>query len=55
MPILNSEQLYLVLRRRGVPTQLVGYPGQGHSLSVPSCERNLYERYLDWLDKCLIE
>jgi dipeptidyl aminopeptidase/acylaminoacyl peptidase len=36
MPILNSEQLYMVLRRRGVPTQLVVYPGQGHSLSVPS-------------------
>ena len=55
MPILNSEQLYLVLRRRGVPTQLVVYPGQGHSLSVPSYERDLYERYLDWLDKYLIE
>jgi len=55
MPILNSEQLYLVLRRRGIPTQLVVYPGQGHSLSVPSYERDLYERYLDWLDKYLIE
>ena len=55
MPILNSEQLYLVLRRRGVPTQLVVYPGQGHSLSVPSYERDLYERYLDWFDKYLIE
>lgn len=55
MPILNSEQLYLVLRRRGVPTQLVVYPEQGHSLSVPSYERDLYERYLDWLEKYLIE
>jgi len=55
MPILNSEQLYLVLRRRGVPTQLVVYPGQGHSLSVPSYERDLYERYLQWLDKYVIE
>ena len=55
MPILNSEQLYLVLRRRGVPAQLVVYPGEGHSLSVPSYERDLYERYLDWLDKYLID
>ena len=55
MPILNSEQLYLVLRRRGVPTQLVVYPGQGHSLSVPSYKRDLYERYLNWFDKYLIE
>jgi dipeptidyl aminopeptidase/acylaminoacyl peptidase len=53
MPILNSEQLYLVLKRRGIPTQLVVYPGQGHSLTVPSYERDLYERYLSWLDKYL--
>jgi dipeptidyl aminopeptidase/acylaminoacyl peptidase len=55
MPILNSEQLYLVLRRRGVPTQLVVYPGEAHSLSVPSYERDLTERYLDWLDKYVVE
>ena len=51
MPILNSEQLYLVLRRRGIPTRLVVYPNQGHSLSVPSYERHLYEQYGDWLDR----
>ena len=51
MPILNSEQLYIALRRRGIPTQLVVYPGEGHSLSVPSYERDLYERYLDWLER----
>jgi dipeptidyl aminopeptidase/acylaminoacyl peptidase len=51
MPVLNSEQLYQVLRRRGVPTQLVVYPGEHHSLSVPSYERDLYERYLAWLAK----
>ena len=55
MPILNSEQLYIALRRQWVPTQLVVYPGQGHSLSVPSYERDLYERYLGWLEKYLIE
>jgi dipeptidyl aminopeptidase/acylaminoacyl peptidase len=55
MPILNSEQLYLVLKRRGIPTQLVVYPGQGHSLSVPSYEKDLYERYLSWLGKYLVE
>jgi dipeptidyl aminopeptidase/acylaminoacyl peptidase len=51
MPVLNSEQLYQVLKRRGVPTQLVVYPGEHHSLSVPSYERDLYERYLAWLNK----
>jgi dipeptidyl aminopeptidase/acylaminoacyl peptidase len=34
-----------------VPTQLVVYPGEHHSLSVPSYERDLYQRYLAWLAK----
>lgn len=55
MPVLNSEQLYIVLKRRNVPTQLVVYPGEGHSISVPSYKRDLYERYLDWLAKYLIK
>ena len=50
MPIINSEQLYMVLKRRGIPTRLIVYPGEGHSLSVPSYERHLYEHYFDWLD-----
>ena len=36
VPILNSEQLYQALRRRGIPTQLVVYPGQPHGIGVPS-------------------
>ena len=55
IPILNSEQLYIALKRQGIPTQLVVYPGEGHGLSVPSYERDLYERYLEWFDKYLVE
>jgi dipeptidyl aminopeptidase/acylaminoacyl peptidase len=55
MPILNAEQLYLVLRKRGIPTKLIVYPGEGHSISVPSYERHLYEHYFDWLDKYVVE
>ena len=53
MPILNSEQLFIVLKRLGVPTQLVVYPGEAHSLSVPSYKKDLYERYFEWLEKYL--
>ncbi|MDP2957497.1 MAG: S9 family peptidase [Longimicrobiales bacterium] len=48
VPIQNSEQLYQVLRRRGVPTQLVVYPGQGHGIGVPAYQKDRYERYLEW-------
>ncbi|HUP52820.1 MAG TPA: S9 family peptidase [Longimicrobiales bacterium] len=51
IPIQNSEQLYQALRRRGVPTQLVVYPGQSHSISVPSYQVDRYRRYLEWYAK----
>jgi dipeptidyl aminopeptidase/acylaminoacyl peptidase len=51
VPILNSEQLYQALRRRGIPTQLVVYPDQGHGIRVPSYQKDRYERYLAWYDR----
>ena len=52
VPILNSEQLYIVLKRRGIPTELVVYPDQGHEWSdVPSYEKDLYQRYFAWLER----
>ena len=50
VPIINSEQLYIVLKRRGVPARLVVYPNEYHSLSVPSYEKHLYEQYFNWLE-----
>jgi len=51
VPIQNSEQLYQALRRRGVPTQLVVYPGEPHGLRVPSYQKDRLERYVAWYDK----
>jgi dipeptidyl aminopeptidase/acylaminoacyl peptidase len=51
VPINNGEQLYQALRRRGIETQLVVYPGQSHGLSVPAYQVDRYERYLSWYDK----
>jgi dipeptidyl aminopeptidase/acylaminoacyl peptidase len=49
VPIINSEQLFLALRRLGRITQLVVYPEQHHVIDRPSYRKDLYERYLDWL------
>ena len=51
VPLINSEQLYQALRRLGVPTELVIYPGEGHGISRPSFQVDRYERYLAWYDK----
>jgi dipeptidyl aminopeptidase/acylaminoacyl peptidase len=53
VPIHNSEQLYIALKRQGVPTELVVYPDQGHQFEVPSYEKDLYERYIKWFEKWL--
>lgn len=51
VPIQNGEQLYQALRRRGVPTELIVYPGQGHGIRVPAYQKDRYERYLKWYDR----
>lgn len=55
VPIINSEQLYIVLKRRGIPARLVVYPNEYHSLSVPSYEKHLYQQYFEWLDTYVTE
>ena len=51
VPLQNSDQLYQALRRLGVPTQLVIYPGESHGISRPSFQVDRYERYLAWYDR----
>ncbi len=53
VPLLNSEQLYQALRRLGKATELVIYPGQGHSILRPSYQKDRFERYIAWYGKYL--
>jgi dipeptidyl aminopeptidase/acylaminoacyl peptidase len=48
VPVINGEQLYQSLRRLGVPTLLVVYPGEYHEFSRPTFIKDRYERYLFW-------
>lgn len=51
VPIINSEQLYQALKRLGVTTELVVYPGEGHVFETPSYNKDLYQRVLAWFGK----
>ena len=51
VPIQNSEQLYQALRRLGVETQLVVYPGEHHGFSKPAFQLDRLERYLAWYEQ----
>jgi dipeptidyl aminopeptidase/acylaminoacyl peptidase len=53
VPIINSEQLYLALRRLGVETELVVYPDEYHGIETPTHIKDLYQRHLDWFGKHL--
>ncbi|MFQ5744163.1 MAG: S9 family peptidase [Acidobacteriota bacterium] len=53
VPLQNSEQLYQALRRLGVDTELVIYPGQSHGIRRPSYQKDRYQRYIAWYDKYL--
>jgi dipeptidyl aminopeptidase/acylaminoacyl peptidase/tetratricopeptide (TPR) repeat protein len=53
VPLLNSEQLFQALKRRGVATELVVYPGEYHSIDVPSLRKDVLLRYLGWWDRYL--
>jgi dipeptidyl aminopeptidase/acylaminoacyl peptidase len=48
VPVINGEQLYQSLRRLGVPTVLVVYPGEFHEFTRPSFIKDRYERDLFW-------
>ncbi len=48
VPVQNSEQLYQSLRRLGVPTRLVVYPGEHHGGWTAPHQRDFLERRLAW-------
>ncbi len=53
VPLINSEQLYQALKRLGIDTELIIYPGQNHGIRKPTYLKDRFERYLAWYDKHL--
>lgn len=51
VPILNSEQMYMAMKRLGRETQLIVYPGEHHGIRRPSFQKDRLERYLAWMKK----
>jgi dipeptidyl aminopeptidase/acylaminoacyl peptidase len=51
VPITGGEQMYQALRRLGVPTQLVVYPGEYHGITRPSFIRDRLQRRVAWFDR----
>jgi dipeptidyl aminopeptidase/acylaminoacyl peptidase len=48
VPCIGGMQMYQALKRLGVPTRLVIYPDEYHTLTIPSYLKDRMERMLDW-------
>jgi dipeptidyl aminopeptidase/acylaminoacyl peptidase len=49
-PVGQSKGLYRALKHIGVETQMVLYPGEGHSPKKGSYNIDMFQRLLDWYD-----
>ncbi|MFZ5825390.1 MAG: prolyl oligopeptidase family serine peptidase [Bacillota bacterium] len=47
-PLVESEQMYVALQKRGVPTQLVVYQGEWHAVSRPRRMIDRIRRICNW-------
>lgn len=55
-PLEQAQRLFVDLKRRGVPTELLLFPGEGHELSrsgLPSHRVARFEAILEWWDRHL--
>ena len=52
-PVNQAEQLYAALRRRGVETEMVIYPGEGHELREAAHQIDMHRRTCEWFDRHL--
>jgi dipeptidyl aminopeptidase/acylaminoacyl peptidase len=55
VPIMQSYKLYHALRDNGVPTKFIAYPTGGHWPGDPVRSRDIYRRWIEWLDQYLAQ
>jgi dipeptidyl aminopeptidase/acylaminoacyl peptidase len=53
VPLINSEQIFQALKRLGIDTMLVVYPGEPHGIYTPSYQKDRFQRYIAWFDHYL--
>lgn len=52
-PVSQGYELFTLLKRRGVPVEMVVYPRTGHTPTEPKICVDIIQRNLDWFDRHL--
>lgn len=55
VPASESQQLFTILQRRGIPSQLLWFPDEGHLIEKPRNARIWYQTVISWLRTYLLE
>src|SRR5262245_183921 len=53
VPIVQAEQYYRALKKRGVEAVFLRYPREGHGIQEPNHQIDLVQRQLEWFDSHL--
>ena len=53
VPITQAEELFIGLKKVGVPTRFVRYPNEGHGIAQPKNRLHNNKEILAWFDKYL--
>jgi dipeptidyl aminopeptidase/acylaminoacyl peptidase len=53
VPITQAEEMFVALRKQGVPATLVRYPGEGHGFRTPQHIRDEQRRTVEWFAQYL--
>ncbi len=54
VPLSQGRELYNALKRQDVPTKMVIYPRQGHSVAEPRLRMDLQKRITQWLEQWVL-
>jgi len=53
VPLSEAEQLYATLKDKGIPSELLVYPDEGHGLQKLANRLDAYPKAIDFLDDVL--
>jgi dipeptidyl aminopeptidase/acylaminoacyl peptidase len=54
VPLAQSQELHVALKRSRVPVEFAVYPRQGHVVGEPRLQADVLRRNVDWFERCLL-